>query len=291
MSDPLDLVLLKSFVAVVDCGNIQFAADRVGRSQSAVSMQIKRLEETVGRPLFHKEGRSLRLNPAGEELLLHARRLLRLSNEALASLRGGEAVGAVRLGMPEDYAAWLLAPALSRFGQEYPLVDVELTFDKSPKLLRLIDEGKLDLALVTREMGQSFTVFRRERFVWAGSLEHKAWLRDPLPVALFDAGDIGRRIALEALQSADVSYRVVTSTQSLLGLVAVAQAGLAIVGMVESSLTAGLVPLGEAEGLPPLPVLDLALVTGLGETSAITSRLSDYLARELRGDGAVPLTV
>ncbi len=291
MAEPLDLSLLKSFVAVVDCGNIQYAADRVGRSQSAVSMQIKRLEEMVGRPLFLKEGRSLKLNPAGEELLVHARRLLRLSNEALASLRGGEAVGAVRLGMPEDYATWLLAPAISRFGQEYPLVEVELTFDKSPKLHRLLDEGKLDLALVTREPGQSFTVFRRERFVWAASHEHKAWLRDPLPVALFDAGDIARRIAMEALQNADIQYRVVTSTQSLLGLVAIAQAGLAVIGMVESSLTAGLVPLGEAEGLPPMPVLELSLVTGKGETSAVTTRLAEYLARELRGDGALALSV
>lgn len=291
MSEPLDLTLLKSFVAVVDCGNIQFAADRVGRSQSAVSMQIKRLEEMVGRPLFLKEGRSLRLNPAGEELLLHARRLLRLSNEALASLRGGEAVGAVRLGMPEDYATWLLAPAISRFGQEYPLVEVELTFDKSPKLLALMEKGKLDLALVTREPGQSFSVFRRERFVWAASLEHKAWLRDPLPVALFDSGDIARRITLEALRDADIPFRVVSSTQSLLGMVALAQAGMAVVGMVESCLTAGLVPLGEAEGLPPLPVLELSLVTGLGETTAITARLSEYLARELRGDGALALSV
>lgn len=110
-------------------------------------------------------------------------------------------------------------------------------------------------------------------------------------MALFDSGDIARRITLEALRDADIPFRVVSSTQSLLGMVALAQAGMAVVGMVESCLTAGLVPLGEAEGLPPLPVLELSLVTGLGETTAITARLSEYLARELRGDGALALSV
>ncbi len=87
MANPLDLTLLRSFVAVIDCGSIQLAAARVGRSQSAVSMQIKRLEEDVGRHLFQREGRNLRPNPAGEDLLIHARRLLRLSDDAMASLR------------------------------------------------------------------------------------------------------------------------------------------------------------------------------------------------------------
>lgn len=281
MAEPLDLVLLRSFVAVVDCGSIQLAADRVARSQSAVSMQLKRLEDEIGRPLFHREGRSLRLNPAGDELLLHARRLLRLSNEALASLRGSEGTGVVRVGIPEDYATWLLAPTLARFGQEFPLAEVELTFEKSPALWRLIDAGKLDLALVTREPGQSFEVMRRERFVWAAALEHKAWLRDPLPVALFDAGDIARRIALEALETSNRPFRVVSSTHSLLGLISIARAGLAVVGLVESSVPTGLVPLEEAEGLPPLPVLELSLVTRKGEPTQMAARLYDYFLNEL----------
>lgn len=174
MANPLDLTLLRSFVAVIDSGSIQLAAARVGRSQSAVSMQIKRLEDDVGRPLFQRQGRNLRPNPAGEDLLLHARRLLRLSDEAMASLRRPEAAGVVRLGLPEDYAAWLLAPTLTRFAQEFPLAEIELTFDSSPILLRLLETGKLDLALVTREPRQPFAVLRRERFVWAASAEHAA---------------------------------------------------------------------------------------------------------------------
>lgn len=288
MNEPFDLVLLRSFVSVIDCGSIQLAAARVGRSQSAVSMQIKRLEDHVGRPLFQREGRSLRPNAAGEELLIHARRLLRLSDAALASLRQPQAGGVVRLGLPEDYAARLMAPALARFMQEHPLAEVELTFDTSPALLRLLDSDRLDLALVTREPRQPFAVLRRERFVWAAAPEHGAWLRDPLPVALFAAGDIARRMAMEALQAIERPYRVVSSTDSLLGLIAVAQAGLAVVGLVESCLPPGLVRVTEADGLPALPGLDLSLVAGPGEPLPMATHLAAFLDRELRDEGPVP---
>ncbi|MFP5480180.1 MAG: LysR substrate-binding domain-containing protein [Alphaproteobacteria bacterium] len=283
---PLDLALLRSFVALIDCGSIQLAAARVGRSQSAISMQIKRLEDEVGRPLFQREGRNLRPNPAAQDLLVYARRLLRLSDEAMASLRRTEAAGVVRLGMPEDYAAYLLTPTLARFGQDYPLAEIELTFDSSPALLRLLDTGKLDLALVTREPQQPFAVLRRERFVWAASPEHTAWLRDPLPVALFEAGDLARRFAIEALQAADRRYRVVSTTHSLLGLITVAQAGLAVVGLIESCLPPGLQLLGEPEGLPAMPVLDLSLLATPGEPPPLVQHLREHLIRDLRDDRA-----
>ena len=289
MAEPLDLTLLRSFVAVIDCGSIQMAADRVGRSQSAVSMQIKRLEAEVGRALFDREGRSLRANAAGEDLLLHARRLLRLSDEAMASLRHPEASGVVRLGVPEDYAAHLVAPTLARFAQGFPLAEIELTFEASPVLLRQLAADKIDLALVTRVPRQPFAVLRRERFVWAAAPEHGAWLRDPLPVALFEAGDIARRFAVEALQAADLPYHVVSSTRSLLGLIAMAQAGLAVVALVESCLPPGLVRLGEVEGLPALPVLDLSLVSSPGDPSPLAGHLMEFLMRELKSDESVGL--
>lgn len=142
---------------------------------------------------------------AAQDLLLYAQRLLRLSDEAVASLRQTDAAGTVRLGLPEDYAAYLLRPTLARFGQDYPLAQIELTFSSSPTLLRLLETGKLDLALVTRDPHQPFAILRRERFVWAASPEHSAWTRDPLPVALFEAGDLARRFAVEALQAFDPS--------------------------------------------------------------------------------------
>lgn len=289
MDEPLDLTLLRSFVAVADSGSVLHAAARVGRSQSAVSMQIQRLEARVGRPLFRRGGRTLAPNPAGEELLIHARRLLRLSDEAVASLSGDGAAGRVRLGVPEDYAVNLLAPAVARFSQDHPLAEVELVFDSSPALLAGLEAGQLDLALVTRDPRQPFPVLRRERFVWAGAPAHAAWLRTPLPVALFEAGDIARRFAVEALREADRPFRVVCSSQSLQGLIAVAQAGLAVVGLVESCVPPGLVQLGAAEGLPDLPLFDLSLVSGPGTPGRAVAGLMRFLQRELaRAEGQGP---
>jgi len=282
---PLDLSLLRSFVAVMECGSLQLAAARVGRSQSAVSMQIKRLEEDVGVALFLREGRSLSANRAAAELLIHARRLLRLSDEAMASLRSPDTAGAVRLGVPEDYAAYLLAPALARFGQEFPLAEIALTFENSPQLLRQLGGGQIDLALVTREPDQPFAVLRRERFVWAAAPEHGAWLRDPLPVALFEAGDIARRFAIEALQDLGRPYRIVSSSRSLLGLVTLAQAGLAVVGLVESCVPPGLTRLGESDGLPALPSFDLSLVSAPGEPNHLTTQLATLLTEALTAPG------
>jgi DNA-binding transcriptional LysR family regulator len=286
MPDPLDLTLLRSFVAVIDTGSVLGAAARVGRSHSAVGMQIQRLEQDVGRALFHRDGRSLRPNAAGEELLLHARRLLRLSDEALASLRHPENSGPVRLGVPEDYAAFLLLPVLARYAQESPLVEIELTCEPSALLLQYLGAGRLDLALVTRYPHQSFAVLRRERFVWAAAPEHAVWERDPLPVALFEAGDIARRYAVEALQEADRSYRVVCSGRSLHGLIAVAQAGLAVAGLAEASLPPGLAILGEAEGLPPLPMFDLSLVPERPDRNRAATQLHAFLSRELGGSAS-----
>ncbi len=137
MPDPLDLILLRSFIAVVECGSVILAGGRVGRSQSAVSMQIQRLEEQVGRPLFNRDGRALRPNAAGEELLLHARRLPRLSNEAMASLRQPEDAGLVRLGVPEDYAEYLAFPVLARFAAAHPLAEIEVFSEPSSTLIQI----------------------------------------------------------------------------------------------------------------------------------------------------------
>ena len=175
-----------------------------------------------------------------------------------------------------------------REAESAPLADIELTCEPSPALLQRLQAGRLDLALVTRLPGQPFAVLRRERFVWAAAPEHGAWLRDPLPVALYEAGDIARRFAVEALQTIERPYRVVCSSQSLLGLIAVAQAGLAVVGLVESCVPPGLVRIGEAEGLPSLPMFDLSLVPGLGEPSRPAAQLHRFLMRELSRPGDVP---
>ncbi|WP_256753145.1 LysR substrate-binding domain-containing protein [Mesorhizobium sp. Mes31] len=281
MAAPLDLNLLKTFVAVVESGSLSNAAPRVGRSQSAVSMQMQRLEEMVGTQLLVRGPRTVTPNAIGEDFLIYARRLLKLSDEAWASVTRPKETGSVRLGVPDDYAAFLLPPVLSRFAAEHPLVTVELICEQSTALVKTLAEGRLDLAIVTRLPEQALDVIRLERFVWVASPNHVAWESDPLPVALFEPGCAARMNVLQALGDADRSYRCTYSSASLLGLVAVVQAGLAVAGLAQRSVPPSLRIIGGNEGLPVLPDLEIGILRNPLSTTPAVERLNDFLRRDL----------
>jgi DNA-binding transcriptional LysR family regulator len=281
MAAPLDLNLLKTFVAVVESGSLSNAAPRVGRSQSAVSMQMQRLEEMVGNQLLVRGPRTVTPNAIGEDFLIYARRLLKLSDEAWASVTRPKETGSVRLGVPDDYAAFLLPPVLSRFAAEHPLVTVELICEQSTALVKTLAEGRLDLAIVTRLPEQPLEVIRLERFVWVASPNHVAWQTDPLPVALFEPGCAARMNVLQALGDADRSYRCTYSSASLLGLIAVVQAGLAVAGLAQRSVPPSLRIIGGNEGLPVLPDLEIGILRNPLSTTPAVERLNDFLRRDL----------
>lgn len=281
MAAPLDLNLLKTFVAVVESGSLSNAAPRVGRSQSAVSMQMQRLEEMVGNQLLVRGPRTVTPNAIGEDFLIYARRLLKLSDEAWASVTRPKETGSVRLGVPDDYAAFLLPPVLSRFAEDHPLVTVELVCEQSTALVKTLAEGRLDLAIVTRLPDQPLDVIRLERFVWVASPNHVAWQADPLPVALFEPGCAARMNVLEALGDADRSYRCTYSSASLLGLIAVVQAGLAVAGLAQRSVPPSLRVIGAHEGLPALPDLEIGILRNPLSTTPAVDRLGDFLRRDL----------
>jgi DNA-binding transcriptional LysR family regulator len=281
MRAPLDLDLLRSFVAVVEAGGFSHACERIGRSQSAVSMQIQRLEDTVGQPLLVRQPRSVAPTQAGEALLVYARRLLRLSDEAWASVSQPDEPGLVRLGVPDDYAAFLLPQVLARFAAAHPLVTVELACEPSAVLRRGVDDGRLDLAIVTRVPDQPLEVLRRERVVWVASPHHLPWEIEPLPVALFEPGCAARAAVLDALGDADRPYRCAYSSASLLGLLAVVQAGLAVAGLALCSVPPSLRIIGEAERLPPIAELEIGILRHPEATAPAVRRLNDFLRREL----------
>ncbi|MER8412116.1 LysR substrate-binding domain-containing protein [Mesorhizobium sp. M7A.F.Ca.US.010.02.1.1] len=281
MAAPLDLNLLKTFVAVVESGSLSNAAPRVGRSQSAVSMQMQRLEEMVGNQLLVRGPRTVTPNAIGEDFLIYARRLLKLSDEAWASVTRPKETGSVRLGVPDDYAAFLLPPVLSRFAAEHPLVTVELICEQSTALVKTLAEGRLDLAIITRLPEQPLEVIRLERFVWVASSNHVAWETDPLPVALFEPGCAARMNVLQALGDADRSYRCTYSSASLLGLIAVVQAGLAVAGLALRSVPPSLRIVGGNEGLPVLPDLEIGILRNPLSTTQAVERLNDFLRRDL----------
>ncbi|UDL88677.1 LysR family transcriptional regulator [Mesorhizobium sp. PAMC28654] len=284
MAAPLDLNLLKTFVAVVESGSLSNAAPRVGRSQSAVSMQMQRLEEMVGNRLLVRGPRTVMPNAIGEDFLIYARRLLKLSDEAWASVTRPKETGSVRLGVPDDYAAFLLPPVLSRFAADHPLVTVELICEQSTALVKTLAEGRLDLAIVTRLPDQPLEVIRLERFVWVASPNHVAWENDPLPVALFEPGCAARMNVLQALGDADRSYRCTYSSASLLGLIAVVQAGLAVAGLAQRSVPASLRIIGANERLPVLPDLEIGILRNPLSATPAVDRLNDFLRRDLAQD-------
>lgn len=167
------------------------------------------------------------------------------------------------------------------------MAEIELICEPSTALLDRLEGGQIDLALVTRYPHQPFAVLRKERFVWAASAEHEPWLRDPLPVALFEADDIARRYAVEALQATDRDYRLVCSSRSLHGLIAVAQAGLAVIGLAESSVPQTLKHVGLQEGLPSVPMFDLSLISAPMEMAKPALALRDFLSVHLANREAI----
>ncbi len=188
----LDTDLIRTFVTVCEAGSFRRAADRIHRTPSAVSMQMARLEETLGAPLFRKDGRSIKISTKGEELLAYARRILSLSEEAVSRFRSPCLTGRVRLGVPDDYETRLLPPVLSRFAKMCPDVEVELVLGVSQALVQMVERGDLDVAIgsapymvpgpVTSEL------LHAEPLVWLGRAGGTAKLRRPLPLAV--PGDV-----------------------------------------------------------------------------------------------------
>jgi len=289
MSRSLDLDLLRTLVAVAETGSFSNAALRVGRSQSAVSMQIQKLESILGKELLVRGGRMVVPNRAGSDLLAYARRLLKLSDEALASLTRPEVTGTVRLGVPEDYAASLLPGSLERFGREFPRVTVELACEPTYELAEAIANNSLDIAVVTRFADQPIEVLRKEPMVWVASPIHTVWENKPLPVALFQAC-AARTNILKALAEAERTYHCTYSSASLTGMVTIVQAGLAVAGLALCSVPPSLTIIGEKEGLPPLHDLEIGILRSPTGENAAVAHLYDALRRDLAHAGrTVPL--
>ncbi|MBD9538924.1 LysR family transcriptional regulator [Ensifer sp. ENS04] len=284
MSNPLDLDLLKTFVAVAETGSFSSAAPRIGRSQSAVSMQMQRLEQSVGKQLLTRGSKAVVPNAVGTELLLHARKLLKMSDDALASVSRPEESGCVRLGIPDDYAAFLLPPVLARFAAEHPLVTVELVCEPSAALSQAVKDRRVDLAIITRLPDQSVEILRREPFVWVGSPLHVAWEQSPLPIALFEVGCAARMNAMKALADDGRPYRCTYSSASLLGLTAIVQAGLAIAALAMCSVPPTLRVLSRNEGLPELRDLEIGMLRSSDPRTGAVECLTGFLRRELTSE-------
>jgi DNA-binding transcriptional LysR family regulator len=259
----LDLDLLRTLVAIADSGSFNRAAQAVFRTPSAVSMQMKKLEEQIDRPLFAKEGRSVVLTPDGEALVGYGRRILKLSEEALGHFRAPQVAGTVRLGTPDDFATRFVPEILARFAVSYPNVEVDVTCLSSKDLIRLLYAGELDVTLasvgVANDPGHIGTVVHRERLVWAGLRHGCAHERRPLPLALSNMGCCWRDMAVKSLDRAGVEYRVAYTSRHYVGQLAAVLAGLAIAPLPRMVIPPDLKVVGDEAGLPALGFYEIEL--------------------------------
>lgn len=275
----LDLELLRSFVSVVEAGGFTRAGERVHRTQSTVSQQIKRLEEDVGQVLLHRDGKDVRPTEAGERLLSYARRLLTLAEEARDVLREPDSEGAIRLGIPEDFAAYRLAKLLGAFSRSHPGLRLDVRADQSKNLSRDLERGELDLALFKREAGAKGAIaVWPERVHWVTSKSHPVDVNvSSVPLIGFPTGCLYRAGAIHALESAGRAWHMSYSSSSLAGIQAAVAAGMGLSILSEMSIQSDHRVLTAKDGFEPINRTEVALMASPGASPA-TLRLADRLA-------------
>jgi DNA-binding transcriptional LysR family regulator len=258
----LQLDWLRAFVTVVDAGSLSAAAPLLHRSQSAVSMQIKKLEIALDKPVLSRGPRHMELTAAGAELLPYARRLLDLHTQTQTALFGPELEGRVRLGVPDDYAATYLTPVLRSFASRHLGVEIELTCEQSTSLIPKVVSGDLDLALVSRDKPQRGKLLFHEPLLWVGAAQFEVWRKNPLPIAVYESASLARMETLKALDSINRTYRVVYHSSSLAGQIAAVESGLAVAVLTRCSVPPSLQilhSLPKEYALPTLGFMDVAV--------------------------------
>jgi DNA-binding transcriptional LysR family regulator len=275
----LDLELLRSFVSVVDSGGFTRAGARVHRTQSTVSQQIKRLEDDIGQPLLNRNAKDVTPTEAGERLLSYARRLLALAEEARDVLARPGHEGAVKLGIPEDFAAYRLAKLLATFSRSHPTLRLDVRADQSASLKRDLERGELDLALFKRAAGEkSGIAVWPERVHWVTSKSRPIdTSATSVPLIGFPAGCLYRARAIHALESAGHAWHMAYTSSNLAGIQAAVAAGMGLSILSEMAVQADHRVLTAKEGFAPIDKTELALVAS-PDASPATLRLADRLA-------------
>lgn len=251
----LDLDVLRTLVAAERLGGFARASEFVGRSQSAVSQQMRRIETQLGVSLFCKRGRGLAPTEAGEVLLAYARRLLSLNDETVAAVRGCAVQGTVRFGLPGDLADGWLPQVLGRFKRAHPDVRIEAAVDRNGRLLERLDEEAFDLVLaLCAENRPDARPLAMLHDIWIGARDGEpAWAKgEPVPLAVLEAPCMFRRSANAALDRAGLPWRVAFTSPSLHGLWAAVEAGLGVTLRTSAGLPPGVQALGPDSGLPTL---------------------------------------
>jgi DNA-binding transcriptional LysR family regulator len=281
MTTPLDLDQLQSFCAIADCGSFTEAARRVNKTQSAVSMQIKRLEERLGEVLFLRDGRTVVLTQEGEALYAKARRMLRLNAEIVDMFSNEDLAGSIRFGVPDDYAVRLLPVILSSFQKTHPRIVVDVRCQPSEELLEGMRTGRYDLIVFTQGTRQEFgELFRTEHMFWVASQGGAALATDPLPLAA-GVRCCWKDNAISVLNRIGRDYRIAYTSSNATAISSAVLADLAVGFLPESALQPGMKVIAEDIGLPRLNDAQIALMRASHAYGGIYDALATHIVASM----------
>jgi DNA-binding transcriptional LysR family regulator len=276
----LDSDQLRTFVAVAETKSFTRAAQEVHRTQAAVSMQIKKLEERIGRPLFDRSGRETALTSDGQTLLSYARKIIALNDQAVDAFSQACFEGEIRLGLPDDYAERLLPMVLAAFHRTHPSVEICVACHSSNTVADKIEKGELDMGLVTHS-DTGGAIVRREHLVWIGSDALVAQDPDPVPLALSPEPCAWREMAIRGLQAQGRQAQITFCSHSAAALNSAVAAGLAFAVLPESAIRPDVRVMTQADGFPPLPMCDIAIIRARHATQPVHDALADHIVRRL----------
>ena len=280
---PLDSDLMRAFLAVADTGSVTAAADRVGRTQSAVSMQIRKLEESLGQPLFNRLPRGVVLTPRGAQLLPYARRVTSLLEEAATALREKPLAGPVRIGIPDEYAETILPRALAAFSERHPGVEVTVRCDFTAPQQAALEEDQLDLAVIYDSSHTSGDeVLCVDPTVWVTSVVHAQHLQQPVPVGVYFRSDWCRDFALRSLDQQSIPWRAAFECDTSASLRVAARTGLAISPLSRSTIPPGCRELTNLDGFPIVDRARVVLKRNPRGGSEAIEGLADMLREAVR---------
>jgi len=274
----LDLALIRTFVAVADHASMTAAANVLNLTQSAVSQQVKRLEEVLGAALFTRGRRGLAVTDAGERLLGKARRLLGLNDEIWSEMTAKVTRGSVRLGVPYDLIGTSLAPVLKAYTEACPQVEISLVCNSSPRLLEALERGEIDVAVIEEPLGQSRgECLGIERLVWVGARAGNAHLKPVLPISMVADTCAFRPAVLSALGEQGRQWRTVFENGNIEATTATVRTDLAVTAWLASTVPADLDILGAEEGLPELPPFAINLHLSRSQAEAPVLELARHI--------------
>jgi len=279
-TERLNSELLRTFLAVADSGSFSNAGERIFRSQSAVSLQVKQLEELLGQAVFQRRARGVALTPVGEKLCPIARRVVGLLDEAMGDLRANQLQGSIRIGIPDEYGDKLLPGVIAQFTRDHPQVELSIRCSSSANFPEALARNEIDIAVYAIESPNNDSLLlRRERTHWVSSKNHLIHQQNPVPVALFDRSCWWRDRAFEALNRSGINYQVAFSSESVTGIAAAVSAGVAVGLLGESSLRDDLKILSLDDGFPSMPDSSLILDCRDDVSKPLSEAMSEAIKR------------